>query len=95
MKTLVNVSAISLSLLLLGACASNEVEVPLSEVPDVVLAAAREARPGIELTEAELETEDGVQVYELEGELDGVEYEIEVSPSGEVLEIEAEDAEDE
>ena len=68
--------------------AGDEVEIPLADVPDAVLTAALDAMSGIELSEAELETERGEQVYEHEGTLDGVEYEIEVSSSGEVLEIE-------
>ena len=68
--------------------ADDEVEIPMQEVPKLVLAAALDAMPGIELTEAEYEIENGQKVFELEGELDGVEYEIEVSSTGEVLEIE-------
>jgi hypothetical protein len=68
--------------------ADDEIEIPMQEVPELVLTAALDAMPGIKLSEAEYEMENGQQVYELEGELDGVEYEIEISSAGEVLEIE-------
>ncbi len=71
-----------------------EVEIPLSEVPDVVMQAALAAVPGITLKEAEMDSEDGGLTYDLEGVLDGVEYEIEVSPDGEVLEVEIEGDDD-
>ena len=71
-----------------------EQEVPLKEVPAVVLDAAKGAVEGIVLSEAEMETEDGKVVYELEGTANGVEYEIEVAADGTVLEIEQEGDDD-
>jgi hypothetical protein len=62
---------------------TNE-EIPLSSVPKKVLDAAKKAVPGIKLTEVEIE------VYELEGILNGKEYEIEVTSDGKVLEVEIE-----
>ena len=83
--------AITLIFFVITAFAGIEKEIPLNEVPDVVLKAAQKAVPGIELTEADVEkTHKGV-VYEIEGTLDGKEYEIEVSSDGKVLEIEEED----
>ena len=77
---------------ILGACESfdgeDETEIPLAEVPGPVMAAARQAVPGIEITEAEIEDEDGQKVYELSGEADGKRYEIEISGTGEILEVE-------
>lgn len=72
----------------------NEEEIPLSDVPQNVKDAAIAAVPGIVLEEAERETEGDVVVYELEGEADGQEYEVEVNEAGEVLEVEK-DEEDE
>jgi uncharacterized membrane protein YkoI len=77
------------------ACASlhahhDEHEIPLTDVPAAALAAAERAVPGIRLTEAEVETEGGRLVYELEGFLDGKEYAIEVTADGDVLEVEVE-----
>jgi hypothetical protein len=63
-------------------------EIPLSDVPVAARAAAEGAVPGIRLTEAEVEEEQGRLVYELEGVLDGMEHEIEVTAEGEVLEVE-------
>jgi uncharacterized membrane protein YkoI len=76
--------------LLLSGCASmeKETEIPLTDVPGVVMTAAQSAVPGIEIDAAELEEEDGQRVYELSGEAGGKEYEIEISETGEVLEIE-------
>ncbi len=72
----------------------DEVEIPLSEVPDLVKQAALDAIAEIVLEEAERETENGVVVYDLEGEAGGVDYEIEITEDGKVLEIEVDDDDD-
>ena len=72
----------------------QEKEVPLSEVPAEALKAAQGAVDGVTITEAEIEKEDGQTVYIFEGEADGKEFEIEVTPEGKVLEVEEEDNED-
>lgn len=74
-----------------SAWAEEEEDVPLADVPAAVMTAAMAAVEGIEITEAEIETEDGQRIYELEGTVNGVDYEIEVSPEGEVLSVEADD----
>jgi hypothetical protein len=63
-------------------------DVPLSDVPAEALKAAQGAVDGITIAEAEMEKEDGQTVYVLEGQADGKEYEIEVTPEGKVLEVE-------
>jgi len=73
----------------------NEKEVPLSDVPPEALKAAQGAVDGITITEAEMEKEDGQTVYVFEGEANGKEYEIEVTPEGKVLEVEEETEEGE
>ena len=75
---------------LLASCAAfeKETEIPLTEVPEPVMSAALGAVPGIVIEEAELEEEDGEMVYELSGTAGDKEYEIEISASGEVLEVE-------
>lgn len=73
----------------------KEREIPLSEVPQEALAAAQGAVDGITLTEAEVEKEKGLTVYELEGIANGIEYEIEVTADGKVLEVEQETKDDE
>ena len=87
--------AITLIFFVITAFAGIEKEIPLNEVPDVVLKAAQKAVPGIELTEAEVERTLKGFVYEVEGTLDGKEYEIEVSSDNKVLEIEEEENDDE
>lgn len=72
----------------------DEKEIPLSEVPKAAVAAAQQAVENITLTEAEVEEEDGQTVYILEGTADGIEYEIEVTADGKVLETEQEDEDD-
>lgn len=65
--------------------------IPLSEVPTIVMAAASEVVERIVIVEAERIGNDDVFAYELEGTVEGVECEIHVSPSGEVLRVEVED----
>jgi len=72
----------------------QEKEVPLSEVPDEALKAAQGAVDGVTITEAEMEKDDGETVYVFEGEANGKEYEIEVTPQGKVLEVEEEGKDD-
>ena len=80
-----------LSSLSLASCSEpeHEVEIPLSAVPDKVLAAVNKALPSIELSSAEIESAAKMH-YELEGKLDGKEYEIEINPDGSIIEIEQE-----
>ncbi len=73
----------------------GEKEIPLSQVPKEAVAAAQSAVEGITLTEAEVEEEKGQTVYELEGMANGIEYEIEVTADGKVLEVEQEIEDDE
>jgi hypothetical protein len=83
--------------LALTACAALEnepedIEIPLDEVPGPVMEAAQSSLPGFVASEAEIEGEqDGEKVYELTGEADGIMYEIEITESGEILEVEQED----
>lgn len=79
----------------LGARAHvDEEEIPLDEVPDAVLQAALDAVPGFVAEEAAFEIEDGEALYELEGEVDGEEIEIEITEDGTVVEIESDDDDD-
>lgn len=92
------------SALVLSACAGyqedkeldqeEEMAVELESVPAAVIAAAEAALPGIIFDEAEYEEEDGLMVYELEGMLGAARYEIEVTPEGEVIEVEEVEAEE-
>jgi len=73
-----------------------EEAVALDAVPATALAAAKKAVPGVVFTSAEREVEGGVTLYSLEGSVDGERCEVEVTPDGEVLEVErgADDDED-
>ena len=62
---------------------SGKREVPLAEVPAPVLAAAREARPGFEPSEAEAETRDGRNYFDIGGRLpDGSKIEFDIMEDG-------------
>lgn len=82
--------AVAAAILFLGGCGlfSGERKVPLSEVPPNVLSAAKGAVPGLLIEEIEREEENGVEVWEFEGLAGGQRYEVEISTSGEVLEVE-------
>lgn len=66
----------------------DEQDIALDAIPASVSAAALARLPGLVITAAETETEDGVLVYSLEGTVDGERHEIEVSAAGTVLEVE-------
>jgi hypothetical protein len=66
----------------------QDVAVALADVPRLVLDAAQAALPGLVLTRAEIEQENGQTIYCLNGTVDGEEVEVEVSAAGAVLEIE-------
>lgn len=58
---------------------SGKREVPLTEVPAEVLAAARASRDGLTIREAEAETRDGRSYYDIAGTLpDGTEIEFDI-----------------
>ena len=64
-------------------------DIPLAQVPEKIKKIARKAVKGIQFTEAEIE--DGN--YELEGYVDKVKYEVEITPEGKVVEIEKKNTE--
>jgi len=78
-------------------CGNDNSVVSLSpaSTPDIVLQAADDAVPGGEITGIEREEEDGLYIYEVQKLVDGVNYEIEITAEGEVLEIEQGDDDDE
>lgn len=77
-----------------AACAAeaeddgDEREVALADVPHVVLEAAARAFPHVTWTGAEVEVEDGREVWELSGMQDGEPVELELTADGTVLEFE-------
>jgi uncharacterized membrane protein YkoI len=71
----------------------DEVEIPLKEVPKNVMELAKAKLKGIVFTEAEIEKKQDRTIYELEGKLNGVEYEIEITlnKKGEIIKVEVEE----
>ena len=79
--------------LVVSACSdkSNEVDIPVTEVPANIVSIVQNTLPGITLTEAEKETRDESVVYELKGKLiNGKKYEIEIAADGTIIEVELE-----
>lgn len=66
-----------------SVASSGKTDVPVAEVPEPVLAAARAAREGVTITEAEAETRDGRRYFDIGGTLpDGTEIEFDVMEDG-------------
>jgi len=65
-------------------------DIELSEIPAEVKTAVAKKIPGIKLTEAEMKTKPYGTIYELEGSVNGYDYEIKVTKDGKVLEAEKE-----
>ncbi|MDA0989946.1 MAG: hypothetical protein O3A51_04245 [Verrucomicrobia bacterium] len=65
-----------------------EMEVPVKDVPEVVMDAAQKALPGLRVLEAEVEKERYGLVYGLEGVLGDEKVELEVSADGRFVEME-------
>jgi len=74
--------------------ADEEIEVAVDQLPQAVTDAVVQAVPGGTIVEAEMETEDGQNVYDVEVEVGGKEFGVEVTEDGTVLEVEEEDADD-
>ena len=77
--------------LALVAARSHKADVPLEQVPQVVLAAAEKAVDGIALSEAKIRTKKSGVVFKLEGTADSRGYEIKVDAAGRVLDVERDD----
>jgi hypothetical protein len=77
---------------LLSGCSglSHEAGVPVADIPAAVKAAAEKAVPGLVITEAEVETQNGSTVYELEGTAGGKKCEVKVRADGEVVRVKSE-----
>jgi hypothetical protein len=63
-----------------------------SDVPEIVRQAVEEEVPGIDIEEVELERHNGVDFYEIEGEVNGAEVELKVGEDGTILDVEFESA---
>lgn len=73
----------------------EEETVPVDQIPATVRTAATNALPGLVITSAERETEDGVVQYSIEGTVSGAKREVEVSADGSKVKIESGDDDDE
>ena len=62
--------------------------VALSKVPKNIAEAVEKALPGFNISRVETEIEDGKQVFEVTGTAGGQKYELEISTSGKLLEME-------
>ena len=92
-KRCVCFTLISAGLLATGAAtglAWDEEEVSLDQVPAKVRATLLKLAGDAKITEVERETEGGITTYEAEWEVNGLEIEVELTASGEVIEIEKE-----
>ena len=78
--------------LALVAARSHKADVPLEQVPRVVIAAAEKAVDGITLAEAKLRTKKSGVVFKLEGTAGDRGYEIKVDAAGKVLDVERDDS---
>ena len=77
-----------------GEYGEEEYIVDLSDVPELVLSAARDAVPGLLITRVEREETRRGTIYEVYGRANGRFYEIEIGADGTVFEIEIEDDDD-
>mmetsp|Transcript_5543 Transcript_5543/g.11102 ORF Transcript_5543/g.11102 Transcript_5543/m.11102 type:complete len:164 (-) Transcript_5543:64-555(-) len=71
--------------------ADNSKAIDLTGIPDVVVDAVRTEKPDGVITAAEFENDGGVDMYEITVLVGDVEYEVDVSPSGEVLDVVVDD----
>ena len=90
MSKLTEISCLTLTFIIAAPVWADE-DIPLDQVPDAAIQAVRTEIPGINITEASIESENEMTVYELEGTADGMEYEIEVTADGRILEVEEDD----
>ncbi len=92
-KRCVCFTLIGTGLLVAGAASGlawDEEEVRLDQVPAKVRATLLKLAGDAKITEVERETHHGITTYEAEWEVNGLEIEVELTASGEVIEIEKE-----
>ena len=70
-----------------GSVKSAYTKIPLTEVPDAVLASVDKHVPGIYLHTAHLSFKGTKKIYELEGLSRSADYDISVTPDGHILDI--------
>lgn len=86
-KYLRNFTLICISLCWIGAAYASGNNIPISELPEVVVKAAENAVQDITLKEAERKESNGSVVYEVEGYVDKKEFELKIDGEGNVLKV--------
>jgi len=75
------------------ACSKpSSTKIPLTSVPNAVLASVDAHIPGIYLNEAHLTHQGAKEIYELEGLSQSATYEISVTPAGHILDVDRDDS---
>jgi hypothetical protein len=75
------------------ACSKpSSTKIPLTAVPEVVLASVDAHVPGIYLNEAHLTHQGVKEIYELEGLSQSATYEISVTSDGKILDVDRDDS---
>jgi hypothetical protein len=84
-----------LALMIIGGCGKHPAApaapelVPLDQVPETVMKAAREKLPDVRFESAWKAREEGQEVYEVRGKTgNGKTFEVEVTPDGTVVKVE-------
>jgi len=74
---------LALALALIAAPTLAEPKVSVADIPPAVAAAVNAAQPGIIITQAELKEREGRRYYDVEGEVNGAEIELDLLETGE------------
>ena len=78
--------AVAAALLPAGAALADD-DIPIDQLPPAVVKAIEARFPGARIEEAERESRDGRQLYEVEIEVNGDDKELTVTPEGEIIDI--------
>lgn len=65
-------------------------EIPLSEIPPAVSAAAKAQIPGLRIENADVQQRGEARLYEIDGTANGRDYELTLTADGRVLHVESE-----
>lgn len=68
-----------------SACAGENI--PLDQLPQAVVETVKKQFPGAELREAERNEEQGQPIYEVDISVNGTKKEVEVTPTGKIVEM--------
>ena len=62
-------------------------DIPIDQLPPAVIKAIEARFPGAKIEEAERDTRDGRQIYEVEIKVKGDDKELTITPDGEIIDI--------